>query len=192
MRNETRVRKTARCASIGAACLFTLGLPGTALADGQAVMDTPSIEVNSKAEPNRDTLSIRGVITAAPGTDPVAEALAPGSGVNVTVFGSDVATVIGDGGWGAAQCKPLASGRAVKCKDSSGRRICISSSAAKPGIYRVNAFVPKVNVYVGPPFDLPLAATVEIPGGQAWLGTTTLDGCKTQRNGERATCKSVP
>ena len=83
-------------------------------------------------------------------------------------------------------------GRSVKCTDSSGRRISLSSSAAKPGVYRVNAFVKKTNVYVGPPFDLPLSADLEIRGGGHWFGSTTLDGCKKQREGARAMCTSKP
>jgi hypothetical protein len=176
---------------VTAACLLALGSVGDATAQSTAI-DGSRIQVDAKADPNGDSVSIRGVVTAAPGSDPVAEALAPGKGIGLVVFGSDLTTVVGDYGWGAVLCKSLASGRGLKCSDSMGRRISLSSSAAKPGIYRVNAFVPRINLYVDPPFALPLAVGLTIPDGGSWLGTTTIEECKTQRDGNRAICKAKP
>ncbi|MFM8412755.1 MAG: hypothetical protein ACKOCT_21085 [Alphaproteobacteria bacterium] len=170
---------------------MTLGIPGAALAI-PGVMDGSRIQVDSRPEPNRDSLSVRGVVAAAPGTNPVADALAAGKGIDLVVLGSDLVTVVGSSSWGASICKALAGGRSVKCSDSSGRRITLSGSAANPGVFRVNAFVPKINLDVAPPFDLPFAAVVAIPSSQDWIGTTAADECKTQRAGDRAICKSSP
>lgn len=175
---------------LAATCLLALGA-GNAIAE-QPPVEAPRIQVDGKPDPNADFVSVRGIVTAAPGTDPVADALVPGKGIDLDVLGGDLTTVIADGSWGAAICKSLASGRGLKCSDSMGRRISLSSSAAKPGIYRVNAFVPKINVYVDPPFPLPLAVEVTIPDGSSWLGTTTIEECKTQRAGNRAICTAKP
>lgn len=171
--------------------MLALGVAGDAIAQA-GPMDGARIQVDAKVGPNGDSVSVRGTITAAPGIDPVAEALSPGQGIDLVVLGSDLSTVIADASWGAAICKSLASGRGLKCADSSGRRISLSSSAAKPGIYRVNAFVPKLNLYVDPPFPLPLAAGLSIRDTASWLGTTTIDECKTHRAGNRAICKAKP
>jgi len=176
---------------VAATCLLALGNAGVA-----GAVDPPiegvRIQVDAKPDPNGDSLSIRGTVTAAPGTDLVADALAPGKGIDLFLLGADLTTVVADSSWGAVLCKSLASGRSLKCSDSMGRRISLSSSAAKPGIYRVNAFVPKINLYVDPPFQLPLAAALTIPDSGSWLGETTIDECKTQRAGNRAICKAKP
>jgi len=174
-----------------AACLLGFGTVGDATAF-QPPIEGVRIQVDAKPAPNGDFVSIRGTVTAAPGTDPVAEALATGKGIDLVVLGPDLATVIADSSWGAVLCKSLASGRGLKCSDSVGRRVSLSSSASKPGVYRLNAFVPKINLEVDPPFSLPLAAGMTIPDGGTWLGETTTDECKTQRAGNRAICKAKP
>ena len=192
-----------------AAWLVLAGAAVPARANGSGLIDTdtledPFVQLNDVATENRDTFTIRGRVEVALGENPVADGVA--NGVTVTVLESATPAppvAVGAKTFTAAECKAVASGRSLYCKDSTDGSFFRLRRSSSPTKFRVNTVVRRqefVSVAVpvckiqrpeampAQPFETPLSGDVQMSLFN-WLGETDPSLCRVTQNGERTTCR---
>jgi len=188
-----------------AACLVLAGAAVPARAGGSELIDTdiledPFVQLNDVATEKRDTFTIRGRVEVALGESPVADGVA--NGVTVTVLESKKLPVVFSivstpappvavdaKTFTAAECKAVASGRSLYCKDSTDGSFFRLRRSSSPTKFRVNTVVRRQE-FVSPakPFETPLWGDVQMSLFH-WLGETDPSLCRVTQNGERTTCR---
>lgn len=148
------------------------------------------MQLNDVAKASGDSYAVRGSLTAAPGTDPLADALVTGVTVAVYETRSGASVLVDSVTFGTSQCRATAGqSPSLVCKDRvSGSFFRMRGKAATPGSFRVNTLIKRRNLAAGKPFDIPLAGGVKI-GAQSWLGKTTASTCTISSGGDRTTCR---
>lgn len=178
-----------------AACLVLAGAAVPARAGGSELIDTdiledPFVQLNDVATENRDTFTIRGRVEVALGESPVADGVANGVTVTVLESATPAPPVAVDAKtFTAAECKAVASGRSLYCKDSTDGSFFRLRRSSSPTKFRVNTVVRRQE-FVSPakPFETPLWGDVQMSLFH-WLGETDPSLCRVTQNGERTTCR---
>ena len=178
-----------------AAWLVLAGAAVPARAGGSGLIDTdtledPFVQLNDVATENRDTFTIRGRVEVALGQSPVADGVANGVTVTVLESATPAPPVAVDAKtFTAAECKAVASGRSLYCKDSTDGSFFRLRRSSSPTKFRVNTVVRR-REFVSPakPFETPLWGDVQMSLFH-WLGETDPSLCRVTQNGERTTCR---
>lgn len=149
------------------------------------VIDDVFIQVNDRAQADRDTWSVRFRANLASGTttpDVVGDCA---DGLSILVSKSAGGALIDQQDFDSSECTVIKGGVSLVCKNDDKSIVRLRGTAGNPSTFRVTSVIKKRELDPHP-YTTPLTALVECTS-YAYEGEA--DVCDISHNGERTTCR---